>query len=292
MKYIISILIFIGTTTYAQDRSQLSLMVMPDTLGTESTLSKVETDHAYKAAITEVNSALLRSGYKNTLDFRANEERITRNQQITKETSKNDWIRLCIEAAPVDVFIETSIRWVESADAPARQVQISLKAVDKYTSAVYADVVLLSKQRQFPCLDRAVSNTLKIDGLEAFEKFLVQLDHSYMQVLKEGRQVSMQFEIDKTSQVQLSDRVENHRISDKIEEYVGQRAFKGHYKIIGESPAYMDIAVQVPLIDDMGNTITPSRFLGRGVDDYFYEMGFNVQYVSSGRLMKFILKKK
>ena len=164
--------------------------------------------------------------------------------------------------------------------------------MDKYTSTVYADVVLLSKQREFPSLDRAVSNTLKIDALEAFEQFLTQLDHSYAQVLKEGRQVSMQFEIDKTSQVQLSDRVENRRISDKIEEYVEKRALKGQYKIIGESPVYMDIVVQVPVIDDKGNAVTPSKFLGRGVDDYFYEMGFNVQYVSSGRLMKFVLKKK
>ncbi|SFE17900.1 hypothetical protein SAMN05518672_104779 [Chitinophaga sp. CF118] len=292
MRSIILIFIFFAATTQAQDRSQLSLMVMPDTSGVASILSKVETDNAYKSAITEVNNALINSGYKNTLDFKTNEERIARNRDPTKEESKSDWIRLCIEAAPVDVFIETSIHWLGTGDSPDRQVQLSLKAVDKYTSAVYADAVLSSQRREFPSLEKAVSNTLKIDAQEAFEQFLKQLDYSYNKVLKEGRQANMQFEIDKASKVLITDRVNNRRISDRIEEYVEKKAFKGQYKIIGEGPAYMDIVVQVPVIDDKGNAVTPSRFLGRGMDDYFYEMGFNIKYVSSGRLMKFVLKEK
>jgi hypothetical protein len=295
IKYsLVLILTFLFVRIHAQDkdgvkidRSQLSLIVIP------AVSDEMEND--YYTAISEINSALLKNGYKNTLDFKTQQENIISNRAFTAAHSKSDRMKIMIETAPADIYIETKMRWMDmQAGSTARQLQLSLKAVDKYTNAIYGDAVILSQHREFPGMDRAVETTLRVDGLEAFNRFLDQLDQSYRTILKEGRQVNMQFEVAATSDFTIDKKIGDTRLSETIENYVREKAndFKGQYKIIGESPDYMNILIQVPIVDMDGRAVTPSKFVGRGMDNYFSKLGLEVMYATKGTLLKYVLKQK
>ncbi|SEW14858.1 hypothetical protein SAMN05428988_2495 [Chitinophaga sp. YR573] len=294
---LVGILIFLSASVHAQDkdrmkmdRSQLSLIVVP--IVNEA---KREIENDYCSAISEINSALLKSGYKNTLDFKTQQENIISQRAFTAAHSKSDQMKIIIEKTPADICIETKMRWMDSPPGTtARQLQLSLKAVDKFTNAVYSDAILHSQQREFPGMDKAVETTLRIDGKDAFSRFLEQLDESYRTVLNEGRQVNMQFEVEATSDFSIAKRIGDVRLSEKIEDYVREKAnaFKGQYKVIGESPDYMNILIQVPLIDTAGHAVTPGNFVGRGMDNYFSQLGLEVIYATKGTLLKYVLKQK
>lgn len=294
---LVGILIFLSASVHAQDkdrmkmdRSQLSLIVVPIV---NEAKSEIEND--YYSAISEINSALLKSGYKNTLDFKTQQENIISQRAFTAAHSKSDQMKIIIEKAPADICIETKIRWMDSPPgATARQLQLSLKAVDKFTNAIYSDAILLSQHREFPGMDKAVETTLRIDGKDAFSRFLEQLDESYKTVLNEGRQVNMQFEVEATSDFTIGKRIGDVRLSEKIEDYVREKAnaFNGQYKVIGESPDYMNILIQVPLVDTAGHAVTPGNFVGRGMDNYFSQLGLEVIYATKGTLLKYVLKQK
>lgn len=266
------------------DRSQLTLIVVPQTAAA---------DNGYTAAITELNSALLDSGYKNTLDAATRQHNVADQRMFTSSVSRTDSMKIFIEETPADIRIEAEMHWMEQpAGDAARQLQISLKAVDNYTGALYAQSVIRSKPRQFPGMEKAVQNTLKLDGKEAFEKFLTRLDQSYAGIIKDGRLLNLQFEVDYASEIRLTDRVGAERITEKIETYVKQKAFKGQYRITGESPAYMSIIALVPVVDERGVAVSPGSYLARGLDNYFYAIGLDVMYASKVTLHKFVLKKR
>lgn len=265
------------------DRSQLTLIVAPQ---------MAAADNGYTAAITELNSALLDKGYKNTLDAATRQHNVADQRIFTAAFSRTDSMKIFIEETPADIRIEAEMHWMEQpAGDAARQLQISLKAVDNYTGALYAQRVIQSKPRQFPSMEKAVQNTLKLDGKEAFEKFLARLDQSYAGVIKEGRLLNLQFEVDYGSEIRLTDRVGDERITEKIETYVKQKA-KGQYRITGESPAYMSIIALVPVVDECGVAVSPGSYLARGLDNYFYALGLDVMYASKVTLHKFVLKKR
>lgn len=266
------------------DRSQLTLMVVPQ-MGA--------TDNGYTAAIAELNNALLDKGYRNTLDEATRQHNVTDQRIFTSAIARSDSMKIFIEEAPADIRIEAEMHWMEQpAGDAARQLQISLKAVDNYTGALYAQGIIQSKPRQFPGMEKAVQNTLKLDGKEAFEKFVARLDQSYARVIKEGRLLNLQFEVDYAGEVRLTDRIEGERITEKIETYIKQKAFKGQYRITGESPAYMGITALVPVVDERGIAVSPGSFLARGLDNYFYALGLEVMYASKVNLYKFVLKKR
>ncbi len=278
----------------AQNRSQLSVMIMPDTTaGLPAVLEKVATDNAYRAVTAKLTSALLENGYRNTQDAGTHLEQVRGARWFTSDsTLGGDKMRLFIESAPADILIAPALHWMEAPDGrPYRRLQLYLKAVDKYTGNVYADALLQSKERAFSNLEEAAHTTLTIDGKEAFVRFLTRLDKSYEVVMKEGRPMDMQFEISLNSGVRLSDRVgqEGRRISELIEACVREKALNGQYKVVGVSASYMHIIVQAPVIDAAGRSVTPENYLGNGVEDCSYRKGVQMRHVARGALLKFIL---
>ena len=279
-------------TAYAGvDRSQLSIMVVPYTSGNEDIIKRLETEPGYKEAISGINSALINMGYRNTRDFKTHKENIDNGRLLTEHMVWSDRMKLYIENAPVDVLVEAEITWSDPPGHPRdRQVKMLMKAVDKYTSAVYADnASIQSGQREFPGLGVAVDHALNKEGAAGFRMFLDQLDASYRNVLKEGRHVNIRFETGTDSKVKLSDYVGDERLSDKVEECLRKAAFNGRYHLLGQSATYMEFNVQVPVIDESGASVTPSMYLRKKVDAFFHKLGYTVEYLVVGNWIHFVL---
>jgi hypothetical protein len=281
-------------TAATTDRSRFSIMVVPVSSGDENMLARLETDAGYKEAISDINSALINMGYRNTLDFKTHKEIIDKRHEGTRAETWSGKMKEYIEKAEVDMIIEAEIFWTDPPGNPRnRQARLKLKAVDKYTGAIYADNAFIqSMQREFPGLAMAVDHALTRDGAEQFNKFLSQLDASYSMLLQGGRAVNIKFELGTTSKVTLNDRIGSERLSDKLEECLQKTALHGRYRALGSSAVYMDFAVQVPVIDEAGAYVSPNLYLRKKIDDYFYQLGFEVTFLQVNNWINFILLQK
>ena len=275
------------------DRSVISIMAVPVS-STNNVLEKLEKDPGYSEAISAINSALINKGYRNTVDFKTHKEVIDKRRIMTQTTARSGDMKYYIEQASVDVLIEAEIIWTDPPGNPHnRQARVKLKAVDKYTGAVYADNAFIqSKQREFPGLPVAVNHALTEDGKEKFNQFLDQLDNSYQVLLKEGRAVNIKFEMGTKSRVTLNERIDDERLSDKLEDCIRKIALGGRYRSLGSSAEYMDFSVQVPLMDDKGAYVSPNVFLRKKVDTYFYQLGFEADCMQVNNWINFTLQQK
>jgi hypothetical protein len=268
------------------DRSRISIMVIP--------VNAKDSVTGYQEAISVINSALINMGYRNTLDFKTHKETVDKRRMMTQGTARTGELKYYIEQAEADVIIEADIIWSDPpADPRSRQARVKLKAVDKYTGAVYADNAFIqSMQREFPSLAVALNHALTKDGAEQFKQFLGQLDASYQVLLKEGRAVNVKFEMATKSRATWNDRVGEERLSDKLEEYIQQLALAHRYRALGSSAEYMDFTVQVPIIDESGAFVSPNTFLRKKLDAAFYKLGFDVDVSQVNNWVNFTLLKR
>lgn len=280
-----------GTTV---NRSQLTIMVVPhNTRQKVHALDLLESQHGYLDAIALINTALLNMGYKQVRDFSTHMEVVNKRRVFTSDVSATDRMKIYIEEAPVDMLIEAEIVYTDPPGKPTgRQARILLKAVDKYTSSVYANSAVQSYEREFSGLAQAVEHALKKDGAAAFNAFLQQLDTQYAGLLADGRPMQVKFEVAPNCTMNLTDRIGMERLSDKIMQCIKYCAYKGQYKVTGESKLFLDFTAQVPVIDDKGNSVTPSDYLRYKVDQYLFGQGFETDYSTMGTWINFVVRKK
>jgi hypothetical protein len=202
-------------------------------------------------------------------------------------------MKIYIEEAPVDMLIEAEIIYNDPPGKPtSRQARIFLKAVDKYTGAVYANTSVQSYEREFSGLPQAVEHALNKDGATQFKSFLQQLDTQYATLLTEGRPMQIKFEVAANSTLLLTDRIGMERLSDKIMQCIKYCAFNGQYKVIGETKLYLDFTAQVPMIDEKGRSISPTDYLRYKVDQYLFGQGFETDYSTLGTWINFVLRSR
>jgi len=275
-------------------RSRLTIMVVPYVSGSEDIGGRLERDTGYRNAISGINSALINMGYTKTVDFRTRQDNKDNKHFIRNGRPSTDRMEGNIENAPVDVLIETEITWIDPPGNPRnRRARLRLKAVDAYTDAVYADIPSIqSAQREFPDLSTAVEAALERDGRTQFRTFLAQLDTSYSNLLRNGRQVNIQFDLGTEATDKFSDLAGDERLADKIEGFIRQQAFHGQYEVVGETGSYMQFSVYVPIVDEHGASQTPSWFMGRTLNNYFRQWGYEVKLATMRNWLNFTLQKK
>jgi len=276
------------------DRSQLSFMVVPyASYGTDS-LATVHMNAGFEAARSEINSVLISRGYKNTADVKLSGFLADERSMLTQSKTSFDDIKAALEKAPADVLIQVDVVWIDPPGNPRnRQAQLWLKAIDRYNGIIYADKASLqSKQREYPDLQTAVKNAVRLDAAVEFQSFIQQLEASYASVLAEGRMMNVKFELGKGSDVDLSSRIDGDLLSDKIEEFISKNSYKGQFRSIASYDTYMDFTVQVPLIDESGRSVSPNQYLNKKVNEYFYKSGLDVKCIVQKSWINFVLIKK
>jgi hypothetical protein len=283
------------STEKLMDRTVFSIMVRPYSANDTNIVRRIEQDPGYKDALSAINSTLIDMGYTRSMDPATYLQNARERNDFTHgKAGPTSEISQLIQKAPVDIFIDTEITWIDPPGNPRnRQVKLLLKAVDKYTGAIYAvNSAIASYQRAFPDLSSAVEHCLKGEGKLEFQKFLDQLDNSYARVMKEGRMVNMRFETGVTSSLKLTDRIGNERLSDRIEACVRRNAFKHKYKLNGINEDYLEFIAWVPAVDETGVSVSPYLYMGKKVDDDFQEAKLTVDIVVKGSWINFILQQR
>ena len=281
-------------TTKKFDRSQLSFVVVPYAAYATDSLGYTTTDKGFEAARSAINSQLISMGYKNIEDVKLSRTISDERGMLTQSKAGFDDIQAALEKAPADVLIQVDVVWVDPPGNPRnRQAQLKLKAVDRYNGIIYADnASLQSNQREFPDVQTAVRNTLKLDAATEFQNFLQQLESSYSTVLAEGRTMNVKFEVGKNSGVDLSYLVNGESLSDNIEDCISKNSYKGQFKPIASYEKYMDFTVQVPLTDESGRAVSPNQYLNKKVKQFFIASDLDVKCIIQKPWISFILMTK
>lgn len=137
-----------------------------------------------------------------------------------------------------------------------------------------------------------MEHALKKDGATAFNTFLQQLDSQYAGLLADGRPMQVKFEVAPNDTLSLTHRIGMERLSDKIMQCIKNCAYKGQFKVTGESKLFLDFTAQVPVADDKGNPIAPRAYLRYKVDQYLLSQGFETDYSTMGTWVNFIVRKQ
>ncbi len=285
MKFFISILLALAVTAaYAQEinRSFLTVMVIPYT--TEgNAIAKFENDPAYRAAIGEINNALIKLGYSNTLDLR--EQRALIDKFKNRGSTQNDDLKELIQELPADIVIEAELEWIESGED--KQVRVALKAIDKHTATLYANNPgIRSQQRNFLNLQEAVEAALRRDGKKQFEAFLEQMEASLLL----GRQVPFRFEVATVTPLNYKTIIEGKPLMEWVKDALAQHGKDQFYRITGESANLIQGFSIEPIIDAQGFYIQPCSALCSGVGEFMRGIGINMQYDRVGKQTLFRLE--
>lgn len=301
MKYICILLIFCIpalTSVSAQDipawRSQVSIMVVPYTSqgSPEQILQAIESNGSYRRAIAFIQEALIAQGYEQLLDFREHMAQVDASIRMTVDFTADNRMKEYIERAPVDIYIETEIEYMDPPDQPRmRQARISLKAIDKYNAAIYAaNAAINSYQREFVDIAQAVDKAIRQDGAAEFNKFLRQLDTACKSLHLAGPPIKLKFEVADTSGLSLLERVGSARIADKIKPVIKQLAYKGRYKLMGEHEKLIRYTMRIPPVDEQGNPVLVNDLIRSRVDQQFADLGITYTYSVVGNWIIFILQ--
>jgi len=284
-----------GTHGVPAIRSALSVMVIPFAPGGDKNVKNlIEHDTAFRQAISYINSALIDMGYSKTLDFLTFKDIIDKKISITEDEVWSTRAKRYIEQAPVDIIIETDLTWIDPRDRPHdRQAIVQLKAVDKYTSVIYANASSIrTAPREFPGLPAAMDCALNRDGRVAFQNFLAQLDSSCAKLPKKGRITTIKFEIATESTISLYDAVGNERLLDKIKAFVSSKAFHGGYEIVGFSAKYMELQVQLPVFSDSSSAKAVNADFDKELNNYLNQWGIKTDCTAVGSWLNFILQRR
>tara|TARA_Y100000782_G_C10166016_1_gene257701 strand:- start:388 stop:1290 length:903 start_codon:yes stop_codon:yes gene_type:complete len=270
------------------NRSFLSVMVIPYSRTGEDVLTRYEEDIHYRAAVAEINNALINRGYTFTQDLRTQKALVEKVRKYNLDGNQRDALKELIEELPADIIIEAEIIWTDPEGHPEdREVQLILNAIDKHTASLYASSPSIkSYQRAFNNIQEAVSIALQRDGKTAFDAFILQMEST----LKKGRQLPFRFELSATSPINYLDTVNSIRVQELVHEALKKYALGGYSRVSGESKTFIQGFSLEPVIDNNGYYVQPCGSLCQGVEQFLLEKGLVIHYQRAGQQVFFQLE--
>jgi len=160
-------------------RGQIQVVVAPEAKTFKKRVELLETDKYYQAAVSYLQQQLGSRGYY----LRDLEEAILLGKEL-EHTGKMriDAQDLMIMGPSVDVFVNVSISAFTHTKGD-QQIEMEVKAIDKYTSKPYTQIPWRSSNKRFGASPlRHVKDVLDIDSV--LIKFIEQFDQSIHETLQ------------------------------------------------------------------------------------------------------------
>ncbi|MDR2564064.1 MAG: DUF6175 family protein [Prevotellaceae bacterium] len=244
---------------YAQQREvktiQPKIMVIPYTKEGEDIRTVLEDDVNKRVVLSKIKEAFDNRGYT-TVDFTARLKAAKSNAAFAGE-NKTDVKAQIIQMSGADIYVESEMDISLSSDY-GNKVKIIMQAYEISggnslsnkvgQSSSFADVGTIGA--------KAVENCI--------EDFLNTMQEKFSDVVENGKSVMIQIGFDQNSSHTMSSAVGNQNLllSDEIELWMEQNAYKNNYHLQGTSDAEMIFDdVRIPLKDlRSGNNYTLTRF--------------------------------
>ena len=234
---------------------QPTIMVIPFTKEGDDLRRVLDANVNSRIAITKVKEAFDNRGFS-TIDFVAKLKETETRQVFTSE-NLTDIKTQIIEFSGADIYVEVEANMERSGSGNA--AQIILTAYDASTAASLSNKVGFSGKFYTEDFGRLTAKAVE----SIVEDFLNVMQTKFTDIVENGRLVSIEFAIGPDSDLRMSTDIEGQDLplSDALEVWMGEHAFKGYYHVQGASDLKVIFdQARIPLKDASGASYTTNKF--------------------------------
>lgn len=286
--FLFLLLLVIGIDIYAQEKTagKPSIMVIPYTSQGQDIRTLIENDINKRIVLNKIRESFDNVGYT-TIDFVARLKAISNNTAFF-EGSQMDLKNSLIENSGADVYIEAEIACMNGG--VGNNVKIILTGYETATGASLANVV--GESGAYP----GISDIGKL-GQTAIEncrdQFLTTLQTKFDEITRDGRSLMLNISFDEGSSYTMESEVGNQglQLSDEIELWIEDHAFKKNYHIQGTTTTLMIVDdMRIPLRDpETGRNYNANR-LSMDFFRFMRQLGISVQREIKGNTLYIKIK--
>ncbi len=258
MKRGISIIfsVFVACTVFAQSVTvQPKIMVIPYTGQGDDISSVLEEDVNKRIVLAKVREAFDGRGFT-TVDFSAKLKSLSRTSGLTQD-SQSDLKTMIIQQSGADIYVEAEMDIVLS---PAgNSVKTILTAYDISTGGSLSNKVGESGKFYTDDIGRLGAKAVE----KVADEFLDVIQMKFTDIVNNGRPISVDIGFDATSSLSMFTEIgsDGLALSDQIELWMGEHAYKNNYHIQGTTDKKMIFDdVRIPLKDENGNNYNINKF--------------------------------
>lgn len=242
--------------TWAQTATvQPKIMVIPYIKQGEDITQVIENDVNKRIVLAKIREAFDSRGFT-TIDFAAKLKSLSRTEGLSQE-SQTDLKAMTIQQSGADIYVEAEMDILLSSSG--NSVKTILTAYDISTGGSLANKVGES--------GKFYTDDIGKLGAKAVEKvadeFLDIIQTKFTDIVNNGRSISVDFSFEQTSSLSMSTEIgsEGLTLSDQIELWMSEHAYKNNYHIQGTTDKRMIFDdVRIPLKDSNGNNYNINRF--------------------------------
>jgi hypothetical protein len=282
-KKIFSLLVFLSyctVFTFAQAQPsnggqattvQPKIMVIPYVKDGEDIRTILEEDVNRRVAITKIKEAFDSRDY-NTVDFTA-KLKAAKDNKIINSNNQTDIKTQILEMSGADIYVQAEV--IAQQGQSGSSVRLILTGFEISTGNSLSNKVGESGKFYTDDIGKLASKAVE----SIAEDFLNVMQTKFTDIVNNGRSIIVEISFAQDSQYNMSSELGTQMLplSDQLEEWMSESAYKNNYHIQGVTDLKMIFDdVRIPLKDEKGRNYNSSKFSSQ-LYQYLRGMGLEVQ---------------
>lgn len=258
-KIILTLIMFVGLLASANAQQtvmvQPKIMVVPFVKEGEDIRNVLENDVNKRIVLTKIKEAFDSRGFT-TVDFLGRLKALSKANGLAMD-NQSDLKTMIIQQSGADIYVDAEIDVVLSGSGNG--VKVIMTAYDTSTGNSLANKVGDSGKFYTDDIGRLASKAVEGQA----DAFLNVMQTKFNDIVANGRSINVTIGFAQTSQYSMSSEVgaNGFALSDEIEMWMSENAYKGNYHIQGTTEKQMIFDdVRIPLKDDNGNNYNINKF--------------------------------
>lgn len=258
-KIILTLIMFVVFLASANAQQtvtvQPKIMVVPFVKEGEDIRNVLEDDVNKRIVLTKIKEAFDSRGFT-TVDFLGRLKALSKANGLAMD-NQSDLKTMIIQQSGADIYVDAGIDVVLSGSGNG--VKVIMTAYDTSTGNSLANKVGDSGKFYTDDIGRLASKAVEGQA----DAFLNVMQTKFNDIVANGRSINVTIGFAQTSQYSMSSEVgaNGFALSDEIEMWMSENAYKGNYHIQGTTEKQMIFDdVRIPLKDDNGNNYNINKF--------------------------------
>ena len=258
MKRVITVFafVFISLMLWAQSVTvQPKIMVIPYTKQGEDISQVIENDVNKRIVLAKIREAFDSRGFT-TIDFAAKLKSLSRTEGLS-QGSQADLKSMIVQQSGADIYVEAEMDILLSSSG--NSVKTILTAYDISTGGSLSNKVGESGKFYTDDIGKLGSKAVE----KVADEFLDIIQVKFTDIVNNGRSIVVDFGFEDTSTITMSTEIGNEglALSDQLELWMSEHAYKNNYHIQGTTDKKMIFDdVRIPIKDDNGNNYNINKF--------------------------------
>ncbi len=262
--------LMVSSLNAQQKTVQPKIMVIPFTKSGQEIMESYEKNDLQRLVIARVKTGFETRNFP-TVDFISNMKMISNDvaMEIENQTSVKQQL---IEISGADVYVE--VETTINRSSGGNSVTIILSAYDAYTSMTMSNETGVSDRFYTESFEKLALK--KAD--EMMDNFLNTMNSRFQDINENGKSVFLNVGFKEGAEKDMDAIISSDQsLSEKIETWIEQNAYKGYYHIQGVTKTKMIFnEIRIPVKNEEGNNYKTSQFVA-SFRKFLLSLGVNTE---------------